>query len=167
MTSQQKANRLGRGYLTQTATSAMIALARIVTWLKVALMTKRKSYSKNVIVEHWLDDGRFQIVMTDVCWICGTWTVHTEKCHIEPLCRGGKDELDNIVLLCRNCHKYTEGLTVDQFWFYVEAYPQDLIGHMFARAYAAGEIPAGSYRLYKQYTEENPTHLFINDNPTP
>lgn len=120
-------------------------------------MIKRKNYSKNAIADHWIDDGRFLIVMTDVCWICGTLTRFIEKCHIEPLWKGGNDELDNLVLLCCNCHKFTEGLSKEQFWFYVEAYPHDLLGQVTARFYALGLIPKDDYRYWKQYSKENAT----------
>lgn len=120
-------------------------------------MTKRKSYSKNAIVDHWLDDGRFFCVMTDVCWICGRCTRFTEKCHIKPLWKGGIDELDNLVLLCRNCHTETEGLPEEQFWFYVEAYPHDLLEQVTARFYALGLLPRDVYKYWKHYSKENPT----------
>ena len=118
---------------------------------------KRKSFAKNTIVDHWRDTNKFKCCMVDICWICGDYTARTEKCHIEPLWRNGLDELDNIVLLCRNCHGHTEGLTLDQFWFYVEAYPFDMLNQVTTRAYAAGLMSKNQYKYWQEYSKEHPT----------
>jgi hypothetical protein len=120
-------------------------------------MLKRKNFSKNTIVDYWVDTGKFKCCMTDICWICGDCTVLLDKCHIEPLWRGGVDEISNIVLLCRNCHLHTEGLTKDQFWFYVKAYPFDMLGQVMVRAYAAGLMPKKDYEYWQKYKKVNAT----------
>ena len=120
-------------------------------------MTKRRSFSKTVIVEHWVNSTKFNCCMTDICWVCGEFSLSLDKCHIKPLWRGGVDELDNIVLLCRNCHLDTEGLSVEQFWFYVEAYPFDILGQVMIRAYAAGLMPKDDYQYWQEYKKVNAT----------
>jgi hypothetical protein len=120
-------------------------------------MTNRRSFSKRIIVDHWVDSGKFNCCLTDICWICGDCTLKLEKCHIEPLWRGGLDELDNLILLCPNCHLHTEGFSVEQFWFYVEAYPFDILGQVMIRAYAAGQMPKDDYKYWQEYKKVNAT----------
>ena len=119
-------------------------------------MTNRRSFSKIVIVEHWADSGKFNSCLTDICWICGEYS-RLDKCHIEPLWRGGLDELDNIVLLCRNCHLHTEGVSNEQFWFYVEAYPFDMLSRVTANLYAHGRMTKDDYLYWQEYKKVNAT----------
>jgi hypothetical protein len=47
------------------------------------------------------------------CVICGTWRYSLHRDHIVPKFKGGSNELENIQLLCANCHedKTREDLT--------------------------------------------------------
>jgi len=117
----------------------------------------RKSYAKNTIVDYWVDSDKFNLCLTDVCWVCGAYSRRLEKCHIEPLWRGGLDEVSNIVLLCRNCHCNTEGLSEDAFWFYVSAYPFDMFGQVISRGYALGLMNKKEYKELKQWGKTLPT----------
>lgn len=113
-------------------------------------MTKRKSFSKIQITEHWQDkDHPFANAFVDACWICGWYSLALEKCHLIALFEGGADELDNLVLLCKNCHWATEGLAKkDLFWNYVKKTEYDLIGGILKRSNALGLLSDGDLSIY-------------------
>ena len=62
--------------------------------------------SSKLILKYWNDkyDNEFT---EGICWGCG---IHTslERCHIEDRYLNLNDNLDNLVLLCRRCHKDQE-----------------------------------------------------------
>lgn len=76
----------------------------------------RKMPAKNRIKDHWqmylVESGKFEdrdeMNDGDVCFACKMNTCGTHKAHIVPRMYGGSDHVDNIVLLCRHCHKETE-----------------------------------------------------------
>lgn len=56
------------------------------------------------------------------CWRCGCES-NLERCHIIPYALGGKDEPENLVLLCKRCH--AEGPNVKDseiMWDWIRAY---------------------------------------------
>lgn len=56
------------------------------------------------------------------CWRCGCKR-NLERCHIIPHSLGGKDELSNLVLLCKRCH--LDNLNVadkEIMWDWLKAY---------------------------------------------
>jgi 5-methylcytosine-specific restriction endonuclease McrA len=44
-------------------------------------------------------------VFENTCAICGKVSDHTEIDHIIPLWNGGTDEVDNLQVVCYECHK--------------------------------------------------------------
>ena len=67
--------------------------------------------SKNKIVEYWRDNTHINIFpywkdAETQCWRCGyKFTKDLQRCHIIPRALGGSDSADNLILLCRNCHR--------------------------------------------------------------
>ncbi len=90
-------------------------------------------YSNYDIFNHWKDKKiKDMYILIDFnepsCWGCGkpinenffsedvvlTWEKtkgKLERCHIIPKALGGKDELDNLFLLCKKCHKLSPDTT--------------------------------------------------------
>lgn len=52
----------------------------------------------------------------DACFACGMAGEETERCHIFPKCKGGADTVENLHLLCPECHKQSEMLYEDEYW---------------------------------------------------
>lgn len=48
------------------------------------------------------------------CYYCGGWAMH-EIDHKIPLCRGGTNDIDNLVLTCRPCNTKKSWLTAEEF----------------------------------------------------
>lgn len=69
--------------------------------------------TKEQIVEYWwnnlpAEETELNFDWSDaleVCWNCGDFTKHTQRCHIIPDMLGGKDVPSNYVLLCEDCHR--------------------------------------------------------------
>lgn len=51
-----------------------------------------------------------------ICFACGT-SAGTQRCHIVPKHFGGGDNLENLHLLCNECHLESEGLTSKDIYF--------------------------------------------------
>jgi len=62
----------------------------------------------------------------DACFACGfdyskkEGQCCTERAHILARICGGADELSNYHLLCRACHKQSEGLAGEEYWMWFE-----------------------------------------------
>ena len=93
-------------------------------------MSKRKAIktSKEEIVSYWMKhqgESGLSVDWKDAkqrCWRCGCKR-NLEKCHIVPHVLGGKDEPENLVLLCKRCH--AEGpnvLDAEIMWDWIRAY---------------------------------------------
>lgn len=71
---------------------------------------KRKHLNVKDIIEYWkriLPEVELNVDWCSAdkrCWSCGD-ECKTEQCHIIPHSLGGKSEPNNIVLLCKQCHK--------------------------------------------------------------
>jgi 5-methylcytosine-specific restriction endonuclease McrA len=64
---------------------------------------KRKMPTKAKIVEYW--NATYDHYFTDdYCWGCGTNTTELDRAHLFARCKGGPDEENNLILLCRTCH---------------------------------------------------------------
>ena len=49
-------------------------------------------------------------ITDDMCWGCGVdWPI--ERCHLLARCKGGSNEADNLVLLCKFCHNH-----IQEYW---------------------------------------------------
>lgn len=67
---------------------------------------KRNMPTKKSILKHW--ENNYQMELYDnVCWGCAFTSV-LYRCHLLAKCKGGKDDLDNLVLLCDFCHNIQE-----------------------------------------------------------
>ena len=84
--------------------------------------------SKKECVECWSKRIRETEVGTDWdlaekrCWRCGKET-ELQRCHLIPDSLGGKDEPENLVLLCKRCH--ADGPNVadpEIMWDWIRAY---------------------------------------------
>lgn len=86
--------------------------------------------NKNQIIDFWVQkilnkypdkyslDGYFDCNKSSICFACCT-EGHIERCHIKPLNLGGNNDLENIHLLCRECHLESEDFFGDIYfkWF--------------------------------------------------
>lgn len=55
-------------------------------------------------------------VQRGVCFACGSEGV-TQRCHIVPVCKGGSHGIDNLHLLCKECHLESEDMeTAPLYW---------------------------------------------------
>lgn len=94
----------------------------------------RKMPSKKDISEYWM--GRPDSVKKfghagvhisrwddelppDECWACGDAKGPLERCHIYSRNEGGPDTLDNLVIMCSNCHLESEDIPPEGFWFWI------------------------------------------------
>jgi hypothetical protein len=59
--------------------------------------------------------------ITSICFACGTTDTQTERCHILPLSKKGNNKIDNLHLLCKECHiesEYLNELNINYYqWF--------------------------------------------------
>ena len=71
---------------------------------------KRKMPTKKKIFEHWeniiLNSDELD---SDTCWGCG-FPANLERCHIHARCESFNDDLSNLVLLCKDCHRMQESM---------------------------------------------------------
>lgn len=57
------------------------------------------------------------------CWRCGCEYKSLERCHIIPHALGGKDEPENLVLLCKRCHADGPNVTDPEvMWEWIRSY---------------------------------------------
>ena len=55
------------------------------------------------------------------CWRCG-YKSRLQRCHIVPRSRGGTATVDNLVLLCRRCHREAPNVPDQRFmWIWLRA----------------------------------------------
>ena len=75
--------------------------------------------SQKDILEYWNEyfknDDRFYILNKICCFACGRKT-KIERAHILPRFEGGKDEIENIHLLCTGCHTDSENIWGKAYW---------------------------------------------------
>ena len=85
---------------------------------------KRNMPSRKKIFDFW--NGKLKSVVNDnTCFKCGVTSVLNkemvivDRAHILAVCEGGSDELDNLHLLCRSCHKDSEAYSGEEYnlWF--------------------------------------------------
>ena len=85
-------------------------------------MSVRKMPSKRQIKTHWAEklvywekfDSVEEVWEADYCWACGMLE-NTERAHIQSRWRGGDDNVENLHLLCPDCHKASEFLDGDVY----------------------------------------------------
>jgi 5-methylcytosine-specific restriction endonuclease McrA len=75
---------------------------------------KRKMPSRDKIFNYWIDKiNDLRECGTTICWACG-FAGGVERCHIHDRCKSENDNLDNLVLLCKHCHKIQETMCTTQ-----------------------------------------------------
>lgn len=79
-------------------------------------------------VEYWqryIDECDLSVDWSEAhiyCWRCGCKR-KLERCHIVPHSLGGKDEPENIVLLCKRCHADAPNVSDPEImWDWIKAY---------------------------------------------
>lgn len=85
-------------------------------------MSVRKMPSKLQIKTHWAEvlvswekfDSVEEVWEADYCWACGM-EEKTERAHIKSKWRGGSDDVENLHLLCSDCHKASEWMDGDVY----------------------------------------------------
>ncbi|NUQ76099.1 MAG: HNH endonuclease [Polyangiaceae bacterium] len=56
------------------------------------------------------------------CWRCGYQSKRLQRCHIIPASRGGPTTPENLVLLCRRCHREAPNVADSRFmWIWLRA----------------------------------------------
>ena len=76
--------------------------------------------SKAVIAEYWSDRliemNIEELPVDDMsCFVCGAGP-KLQRSHILAMCDGGKNSVENLHLLCRQCHDESEILSGDIYW---------------------------------------------------
>ena len=64
---------------------------------------KRTMPTKAKIMAHWNLTYNQEFTSKN-CWGCGGNSQTLERAHLLAKCKGGADEEDNLILLCRICH---------------------------------------------------------------
>jgi len=89
--------------------------------------------NKKIILNHWanrlIEDGKYWMdviyddepinIQTSYCFACGS-CVGTERAHIIPLDNNGTNKVENLHLLCKECHIESESvssLSLYKKWF--------------------------------------------------
>ena len=70
--------------------------------------------TKKQIINYWerflIENDRYIHKDYDYCWACGS--VHKiQRCHLIAKSENGSDEVNNIILLCADCHNKTENFS--------------------------------------------------------
>lgn len=87
-------------------------------------MGRRRSMpSRAKIFEYWKD--KINNAKNDnTCFKCGITslfedTVIVDRAHILAVCEGGSDDVDNLHLLCRNCHRESEAYNGSEYKLWI------------------------------------------------
>ena len=67
---------------------------------------KRNMPTKKAIIEYWLNNYEIELY-DNICWGCAFPSV-LYRCHLLAKCKGGNEDLENLVLLCSFCHNIQE-----------------------------------------------------------
>jgi hypothetical protein len=76
-------------------------------------------YTKREITQFWINKyGNLQnekwYFDEEICWGCGCETYgNIDRCHLIAYVFCQNNNIDNLILLCRNCHIYQENFTKD------------------------------------------------------
>lgn len=85
-------------------------------WMRDYGPKRRLQTKKAVRSALWVHQDGF-------CWYCGDDLAETETPHVEhqyPICRGGEDHQDNVVLSCGPCNKQKRNKTVEEYRSFLE-----------------------------------------------
>ena len=86
-------------------------------------MSKRKTMPSNkAIFNYWIEVLHGNHALVEVyakndwyCFACDCMGV-VQRCHILPNCEGGSEDVDNLHLLCRECHLESEYFSGKSYW---------------------------------------------------
>ena len=85
-------------------------------------MRKRNMPSRKKIFDFWV--GKLKLAVNDnTCFKCGVFdndNIIVDRAHILAVCSGGSDELNNLHLLCKSCHRDSEAYSGKEYnlWFF-------------------------------------------------
>ena len=85
---------------------------------------KRKMPSREKIFKHWKNKLN-NITNNNTCFKCGVTpffnkkNIIVDRAHILAVCEGGTDDLNNLHLLCKSCHRESEAYSGVEYdlWF--------------------------------------------------
>ena len=111
------------------------------------MATARKMPRPSDVLSYWgptlvelgkFDEGEAEEYISDspqrgLCFACGFYRP-LDRCHIEPRVSGGTDEVSNLHLLCRWCHRLSEGYQGDEYWRWLKG--QSMVASMWQQASA-------------------------------
>jgi len=91
-------------------------------------MPKRPNLpSKKAIMDYWRDwvwERHNDPPEDHFCWACGWESPNLERAHILARCEGGSDTVENLHLLCPDCHRVSEYLRDDDYWNWINGWGQ-------------------------------------------
>ena len=62
--------------------------------------------TKKAILKHWSIEYDMELY-DDICWGCSFQST-TYRCHLLAKCKGGNEDVNNLILLCNFCHNIQE-----------------------------------------------------------
>ena len=82
--------------------------------------------TKSKIFSYWKDEFKY-VENDNTCFRCGLTSEYedynlVQRCHILSVVEGGSDNLDNLQLLCSDCHKKSEGYSGALYDLWVRTY---------------------------------------------
>lgn len=98
--------------------------------IKFNNVERKSTPSHKKIVEYWsskISEADIGIDWEDGdkrCWRCSykPTSAKLEKCHIIPHALGGDEKCDNLVLLCKQCHKEAPNINdKESMWFWIKS----------------------------------------------
>jgi hypothetical protein len=134
---------------------------------------RNKMPSRMAIAEYWSgrisEFGIFQIDQDELpdkeCWACGK--AHVQRCHIDDYAHGGKNAVENLVLLCPGCHAESESLSPASFWPWVRNSRQtkwkSLWDHIADKMIAAGYTPEVAAQMFAEQGFQTTVNVIAQD----
>ena len=108
---------------------------------------KRKMPSRNAIAAFWSD--KLDYIDSENCFACH-WGGGLERCHITARCNGGSDNVDNLHVLCLECHKASEHIEGKEYFAWLNCVREKVNRNWFA------------YHYHKrEYFIKNPSAKFL------
>ena len=87
------------------------------------MSSSRRMPSRKAISEYWRDwtTERFDGVIDDgTCFACGLEDIAAlNRAHIVARCNGGSDDVENLHLLCEDCHRLSEHIEGDDYFEWI------------------------------------------------
>jgi hypothetical protein len=106
---------------------------------------KRKMPSRNAIAAFWSD--KFKNIESDNCFACH-WGGQLERCHITARHDGGSDGVDNLHVLCPECHRASECIDGKEYFKWL-----DYVREKVSRNWWAYHYPKRKYHIKNPSTK--------------